>query len=244
LPKTAAIIIVGNEILSGKVMDSNSHFLASELRALGIDVKRIIVIPDDVSEIGKEVYESSSKYDYVFTAGGIGPTLDDLTVEGIAHGFGAPLIKSPQMERIILTRCGERPPQGSALKMALIPEGTELIFNKEMRFPIMVFKNIYIFPGIPKFLREKFNLIKDRFRTEPFHIKKIFINEDECFVSDYLVETSKKYPDVSIGSYPIVEGTGYKVSIILESQREDSLEGAFRDLVGRLPKEIVVSMSD
>ena len=90
--KKAGILIIGNEILSGKVHDCNSYYLASELRALGVSVERIMVIPDEVDIIGSEVAAFSEKYDYVFTSGGVGPTHDDITMEGIAKGFGVKLI--------------------------------------------------------------------------------------------------------------------------------------------------------
>jgi FAD synthetase len=103
-PKTAGIIIIGNEILSGKVHDSNSFYLSNELRALGINVRRISVIPDEIEAIGREVREFSERYDYVFTSGGVGPTHDDVTMAGVAKGFGVRLIRHPEILRILSLR--------------------------------------------------------------------------------------------------------------------------------------------
>jgi len=118
--KTAGIIIIGNEILSGKVQDSNSFFLASALRAIGVSVMRISVIPDDIELIGKEAFLFSETYDYVFTSGGVGPTHDDITMEGIAKGFNAKLICHPELEERFRRRYGNAA-NDAIMKMAMVP---------------------------------------------------------------------------------------------------------------------------
>ena len=99
ISKTAGIVIIGNEVLSGKTQDTNSHFLCTELRALGVEVRRISVIPDEIELIGREVASFSSAFDFVFTTGGVGPTHDDVTMAGIARGFGVQVIRHPELER-------------------------------------------------------------------------------------------------------------------------------------------------
>ncbi|MBI4823865.1 MAG: competence/damage-inducible protein A [Nitrospirae bacterium] len=240
--KTAAIVIIGDEILSGKIKDTNSYYLAGELRALGVNVKSISVIPDDVDVIAKEVSSTSKKYNYVFTSGGIGPTHDDLTIEGIAKGFGLKTHRNNHIVRLIKSRCRGRALENSVLKMAYLPEGTEVIKEKGMGFPVLVLKNIFIFPGIPRFLRRKFSLIKDRFRSlKPFHLKNLYVNDEECFIAPHLERIVSGFPDVSIGSYPDVEASGYKVKITLESKNRKSLLQAYRSLLKILPHEIVVN---
>lgn len=153
--KTAGIIIIGNEILSGKIQDENSFFLASELRSLGVSVMRISVVPDDIDTIGKEARFFSETYDYVFTSGGVGPTHDDVTMEGIANGFGIGLISHEELRERFLRRYG-----GSAndaiMKMAEVPLGTKLTDAGEKGFPVVSFRNIFILPGVPALLRRKF----------------------------------------------------------------------------------------
>ena len=126
---TAGIIIIGNEILSGKVRDDNSFFLASELRALGVHLKRILTIPDDVEIIGKEVVGFSKTYDYVFTSGGVGPTHDDVTMAGIAKGFSVKLVENQDIIKVLRTRFNESI-NSAVLKMANVPEGTEVIISE------------------------------------------------------------------------------------------------------------------
>ena len=114
MPSTAAIIIIGNEILSGKFHDSNSAYLASGLRELGVDVRRISVIPDDVEVIADEVSKCSAEFDHVFTSGGVGPTHDDVTMEGVARAFSLGLVCNENLASIIRQRCGQDPRRSAA----------------------------------------------------------------------------------------------------------------------------------
>jgi len=239
--KTAGIIIIGNEILSGKVQDSNSFFLACELRALGVNVLRISVIPDDADTIGREATFFSRKYDYVFTSGGVGPTHDDITMEGIAKGFGVKLTRHPDLERRFRLRYGDSA-NAAVMKMAEVPEGTEIIDLGDARFPLILFKNIFIFPGIPKYLREKFSLIKERFRFSLFHLKKCFLNAEETEIAAILNAVVAENTDVTFGSYPVLENPEYKIIVTVESKSELSIKKALHELLSRIPKEAVVKV--
>lgn len=237
--KTAGIIIIGNEILSGKVQDSNSYFLACELRALGISLIRISVIPDDLEIIGREATLFSASFDYVFTSGGVGPTHDDITMAGIALGFGVKLIRHPALEDRFNSRY-----RGSAnsavMKMAEVPEGTEVIEIGNAKFPLVCFKNIYIFPGIPKYLREKFSLVKERFRCPCFYLRKFFINAEETEIASVLNSIVDENREVLFGSYPVLDNPEYKIVVTAESKSEIAIKKAVEDFAGRIPTRIVV----
>lgn len=237
--KTAAIIIIGNEILSGKVQDSNSFLLASELRALGVSLMRISVIPDDIMTIGNEVFSFSKNFDYVFTSGGVGPTHDDVTAAGIAQGFGVKLIRHPVLEEKFRQRYGESCNE-AVLKMAEVPEGAELIDFGNSRFPLVVFRNIYIFPGIPKYLREKFRLIKERFRCPALYLKKLYLDAEEADIAAALNIAVSENKEVSFGSYPILDNPEYKIIVTVECRSENFLSKAVRQLLGSLPAQIIV----
>lgn len=239
MPETAAIIIIGNEILSGKTEDTNSRYLASELRSLGVDVRRIVVIPDDVDAIAREVAGASGGHSYVFTAGGVGPTHDDVTMEGIARAFGLGTVTSERIMRVIRQRCGDAPGEAAA-KMALVPEGAEVMELEGIRFPPVVVRNVFVFPGIPEFLRQKFSAIKERFRSEPFILRKVYVNEEECYVAPFLDEVNEEFQDVEVGSYPKVENPEYKVIVTLESTSAESISRAYDRLMGLLPEGKVV----
>ncbi|MDA8079435.1 MAG: competence/damage-inducible protein A [Nitrospiraceae bacterium] len=237
--KTAGIIIIGNEILSGKVQDSNSFFLASELRALGVNVLRITVIPDDIEVIGREAVLFSKSFDHVFTSGGVGPTHDDLTMKGLADGFGVAMMLHPSLEARFRRRYGDRLNE-AILKMALVPEGTEVIDFGDNSFPLIFFRNIYVFPGIPRFLREKFLLVRERFRTVCFFLARIFVNAEESEIAALLNRTVAAYPEISFGSYPIMDNPEYRIIITAEARDKERLDAAVARLLTLLPEQIIV----
>jgi molybdenum cofactor synthesis domain-containing protein len=237
--KTAGIIIIGNEILSGKVHDSNSFFLVSELRSLGVSVMRISVIPDDADTIGREAVAFSKQYDYVFTSGGIGPTHDDVTMKGIARGFGVKLISDASLAGTFRRRYGSSVNE-AMLKMAEVPEGAGLIELGEKRFPVICFRNIYILPGIPEYFREKFTSIRDRFRCAAFYLKRIFLNAEESDIAAALNTVVDECGAVAFGSYPVLDNPEYKIIITAESRSEERLTDAVDKLLRTLPAEKIV----
>lgn len=236
---TAGIIIIGNEVLSGRVHDINAPFLAAELRELGVTLLKISVIPDDVAAIGREAALFSGSYSHVFTSGGIGPTHDDLTMEGIACGFGVPMVRHPLLEDCIRKRYGDAVNE-YVLKMACVPAGSELIDFGSERFPIVSFRNIYVFPGIPRFLREKFLLIRERFRSSPFQARRLFLGVEESEVAGVLTSVAASCPGVSIGSYPAVAQEQYRVMLTVESKDRGAADQAVGELQRLLPPDAIL----
>lgn len=236
--KTAGIIIIGDEILSGKIHDHNSFFMAKELWSHGIHVRRICIIPDSVDEIAKEVKSFSDNFDYVFTSGGIGPTHDDVSIEGISKAFNVKPVISSTLRKILEQRHSAPTPE--QLKMAEIPEGAELVNNGTLTFPLIKFKNIFVFPGIPEFLRKKFSVIVNLFNEPSIFIKKVYVNESESIIASILNEILTHLTDVKIGSYPVVDNRNFKVMVTLESLNKVSLDSALKRLLEILPKEAIV----
>ncbi len=239
ITKTAGIIIIGNEILSGKVQDINSFYLTSELRALGVTVTRISVIPDEVESIGIEAVSFSADYDYVFTTGGIGPTHDDVTMSGIADGFGVRLVSDPDIKKALSEKY-KYPLNSPMIKMTEVPEGAEVIFGDTTVFPIVMFRNIFVFPGIPQHLKKKFPSIRDRLRAGSFYLKRIFLNTYESEIAEILNIVVSRNSDVMIGSYPVTGETGIRVLITIESRSENSIRVAFDELIRNLPVDNIV----
>lgn len=239
--KNAAIIVIGNEILSGKVQDTNSPYLSGELRALGVHLQRISVIPDEIDTIAEEIAACRKRYDLVFTSGGVGPTHDDVTMEGIARGVRKPLIHHPILDQLLRTVYGGELNPAQA-KLADVPEGLELLHAEGLRVPVLRFENIYIFPGIPDLLVRKFEAIKERFRETPFHLRKIFLTGEEALVAEDLNKVLRLYPHLLLGSYPILHHPEYKVILTLESKDKSYLEGATESLLSFLPKEVVLRL--
>jgi FAD synthetase len=236
--KTAGIIIIGNEVLSGKTQDTNSHFLCVELRRLGVEVQKISTIQDEVDLIGREVAEFSKRFDYVFTSGGVGPTHDDVTIEGIALGFGVKVIRHPDIESKMRQRLGNDINE-ARLRMANVPEGAVLLATEALFAPVINIANVYVFPGIPKILQERFHAIKERFRDSPYFLKNVYVKYGEGVIAVCLNRLLEIYPQLMLGSYPVLEIPEYKVKVTLESKDSRYLDRALESFIASLPENAV-----
>ncbi len=236
--KTAGILVIGNEILSGKVVDTNSPHLCQELYALGVDVRRIAVVPDDIDIIAQDVAAFSRQFDHVFTTGGVGPTHDDVTIEAVARGMQRRVVVNAELEAILNERWGDRP-DAARTKMASVPEGAELLMEPDLPIPVLQLKNVYIFPGIPQLFRRKFESIKERFRDLPYHGRQIYLTARESDFSHLLDQLVEEYPELQLGSYPEVGNPEYRVKLTLESKDETYLSQAFNRLLDLLPSDDV-----
>jgi molybdenum cofactor synthesis domain-containing protein len=238
ISKTAGIVIIGNEVLSAKTQDTNSHFLCRELRALGVEVRRISVIPDEIETIGREVAGFSRDFDFVFTTGGVGPTHDDVTMAGIAHGLGVKVVCHPDLEQRLRERHGKNINE-ARLRMAEVPEGAELVGEGSLYAPVVRIRNVYIFPGIPKILQERFDVIKERFRGSPYFLQVIYLKEGEGVIASFLNDLLAGFPELLLGSYPVLDNPDYKVKVTLESKDQGYLSRALQKLLNTLPKGAV-----
>ena len=236
--KTAGIVIIGNEVLSGKTRDTNSHFFCTELRQLGVELQKISTIQDDIEIIGKEVAAFSDRFDYVFTSGGVGPTHDDVTIEGVAHGLGVRVVRHPDIERRMRQRLGDQVNE-ARLRMANVPEGATLLVTEAPFAAIVKIRNIYIFPGIPRILEERFHAIKETFRDTPYYLKNVFVRYGEGIIASILNDLLVNFPNLMLGSYPVLDLPEYKVKVTLESKDSDYLEQALRALIASLPPDAV-----
>jgi FAD synthetase len=235
---SAGLLIIGNEILSGKVVDTNSPFLAAELRSLGVDLERILTIPDVVDTIAHEVRAFSRAYDYVFTSGGIGPTHDDVTMESVAAAFDKPVVVSDALvER--MERATGKSLNEAMKKMAMLPEGAQIIDAGDLWFPVVVMENVYVFPGIPQLFEKKFQSIRDRFRGVPVKLTRIYVTRHESEIAEDLHGLLAEYPELMLGSYPRIGEPDYHVMLTLESRDDDYLERATRSLCDRLTAEVI-----
>jgi molybdenum cofactor synthesis domain-containing protein len=228
---TAGIILIGDEILSGKVRDENAAWLIEELRNLGVALRKVSIIPDVVDEIADVVRDFSTRFDHVFTSGGVGPTHDDLTMDGIARAFGTTVIRHPMLEKALRDYYGERL-QERNLRMADVPDGSHFVDGDHPSWPVVAMKNVYILPGVPEIFRRKFSSIKARFAETPFHLRSVFTSKEEGHIAhelDRIVATHA----VQVGSYPTFAGD-YKVKVTIESKDAAAVQAATDDLVAAL----------
>jgi molybdenum cofactor synthesis domain-containing protein len=239
MPKTAVIVLVGNEILSGKTEDANASYLCRELRALGVEVRRIIVIPDEVEVIAREVARAAGEADVVFTSGGVGPTHDDVTIAGVARAMGVGVRRHPVLVALLEQHYGGAL-RDAHLKMAEVPDGAELEAHDSVRFPTIVMRNVYILPGVPEIFRRKFEAIRERFRGEPIHLRQVFVRVGEGTLANYLNGLLADFPELMLGSYPEFSNPEYRVKVTLESRDPAYVEAALAEFLKRLPVDAVV----
>ena len=228
--KTAAIVVIGNEILTGKSEDKNASFLIREMYTLGVALRQIIIIPDDVNVIASAVSECAKQFDYVFTSGGVGPTHDDVTIEGVARAFGREVVRQPELEAMLRGYFGDGI-DAARLRMADTPENPELIRGGDIRWPVLAVENVYVLPGVPELFRKKFEAIRERFRAEPFYADVIYTREDEFDIAPRLDDVAARNPEVDIGSYPTFSRDDYRVKITLESKEQAAVERAREQLL-------------
>jgi molybdenum cofactor synthesis domain-containing protein len=221
---TAACIIIGDEILSGKTRDTNCPLLVDLCRELGVSLRRIVTIGDEVETIADEVRACSAGFDYVFTSGGIGPTHDDRTIEAIARAFELRVVLAPELEAVVRGHWGERLTP-AALKLAEVPEGARLLGGPGVRFPTVAVRNVFILPGVPQLFAEKLASLRGELAGVPEAIHSIYLRSDETAIAASLARIEALHPGVRVGSYPRLGDPAYRVRV--------TLEGADAALVGR-----------
>src|SRR5690348_7940850 len=221
--RSAALVVIGNEILSGKVQDSNAYYAARELRSAGVELKRIAVVPDELDAIANEVAHCARNFDFVITSGGVGPTHDDITMEGVARAFRRRLVAHPELVKLIQGYMGERA-NAASLRMAEVPEGALLNDAGDIRFPTVQIENVYVLPGIPQLFEAKLAALKPRFSADPYFLRAIYSNAVESSLAEHLNATLLVYPQLLLGSYPKIGHPEYRVKLTLESKDADYLE--------------------
>lgn len=218
--KSCALIVIGDEILTGKVKDENSFIFAQSMYNRGVRVERIEVIPDDVDIIANQVAKWARIYDYVCTSGGVGPTHDDKTFEGIALAFSLP-VKDNQAAVDYFRQEQNRAGQGehiseAQMKMLRYPHPCQIHFIKPLWLPLVVVKNVYIFPGVPFLFEKMVNGFIHLFEGGKFYRDTLFTNRSESKIAADLKYIQDQNPDVAIGSYPQMPGKPYNVMVTVE----------------------------
>ena len=234
---TAGIIVIGDEILSGRTQDSNSNFIAKNLLKEGIKLEEVVVIKDDKKTIIDKVINYSQKYSYVFTTGGIGPTHDDITSESISEAFNLEYQVNKDAFKILDNYYPKGEFNESRQRMAMMPNGSELILNPMTAAPGFNIKNVYVLPGVPEIMQIMFfELIKKLKKGKPKLVITINTNLYESKIAFFLKDIQNKYKDSSIGSYPyfnLAAKTG-GVNIVVSSWNMTSVKPIVDDIVNMI----------
>jgi molybdenum cofactor synthesis domain-containing protein len=234
-PKSAAALVIGNELLSGKVQDENVMALAATLRGLGIGLRRVVMVLDDVATIAEEVQRLSSEYDVVFTSGGVGPTHDDLTVESVARAFGRRVVMNPTMEAMLRAHYRDRCTEAH-LRMALMPEGADLAVSREVTWPTIIVQNVWLLPGVPEIFRMKLAVVRERLAGDvPFVTRAVYTMMDEGHLKPLLDAIVAAHPDVEVGSYPRWSDPSYRTKLTFDGRDVAAVASAVDAFVKLLP---------
>jgi len=234
-PVTAAVIVIGNEVLSGRTADANLPYLAKVLNDIGVSVREARIIPDDEAVIAETVNACRVAFDYVLTTGGIGPTHDDITAASIARAFSVPLERNPEAMRALEQHYRPEELNPARQKMADIPAGATLIDNPVSKAPGFQLDNVFVLPGVPVIMRAMFDGIRGRLRGgAPVLSRTIAAFTTEGAIAEGLGKIQAQNPDVDIGSYPFVRAGRFGVSLVARSPDAAALDRAadeIRDLI-------------
>lgn len=244
--KSAAICLIGEELLDGKIDDINGQYAIKQLRRIGVDLRELRMIGDEVPVIGAVVATLSERYDMVFTSGGVGPTHDDLTMAGLANAFDVPLETNEQMLAIIHQRFGPLGEEKLRVweRMAELPKGCEVVISPATRVPIFRIRNVWALPGIPELFRLQFDEITRGIEGKPVSIRTIFLTVGEGTIAAHLEAALVKEPEVKLGSYPELHSDGPRTRITIESTESDQVERTLQYLLTRFDAEWVIRVGD
>ncbi len=236
---TAAIIIIGNEILSGKTQDLNVQFLALELAEIGIRLKEVRIVPDIEEDIILALNDLRKKYTYIFTTGGIGPTHDDITAETVAKAFNKNFILNEEAKKAIEQhlRDLDKIVRPDHIKMACMPESAELLLNKLTGAPGFKIENVFVMAGVPYIMQSIFAEAKKHLKTGlPIVSLSIDTHLSEGIIASSFRDLQNKYPEIEMGSYPFQELEKWRTTLVLRGSNGKLLQNVMNELKEVLAK--------
>lgn len=224
---TAAMVVIGEEILSGRTKDKNIGFVAEYLTNIGIELKEVRIIGDHEQAIIDAVNALRTRYTYVFTSGGIGPTHDDITADSVAKAFGVGISENPQAIEMLLERYAPEELTEGRRRMARIPHGARLIPNSISKAPGFILENVHVMAGVPSILQVMMDALAPNLQHgKPFYSVTIDTSTPEGVYAAALGEIATAHPDVSIGSYPRFTPQGFATQIIVRGKDEGLVNAA------------------
>ena len=239
---TAGAILIGDELLSGKIQDSNLYPLAGTLRRLGIRLLRVSIIGDNAAVIAREVKQFSADYDVVFTSGGVGPTHDDLTLKAVADAFGVSTHIDDVTRKMLEEHQGKQLTEAQ-IRMVRVPDSSRLVSTKDVPWPTVVMRNVWVLPGVPQAFAMKLSVIHHELKgSQCLLSSSVYLRDDELDLTEKLNQLVERHPQVSIGSYPRWFDTRYKTKITFDGEDAALLDAARDDLLSLVPAESVVNI--
>lgn len=240
--RTAAALVIGNELLSGKIADANVFVLARALRSLGVVLRRVVMVLDEIDVIANEVRSLASTHDFLFTSGGVGPTHDDVTIDAVARAFGVESVTSPWMMKMLQEYYGDRLLEGH-MRMARIPDGARLAVSEHVPWPAIIMQNVWVLPGVPEIFQAKMPLMREMIGADkPFVSLAVYTTLDEGTIKPMLDRVVREHSDVEIGSYPRWGGNDYRTKLTFDGTDAERVRTARDAFAASLPADSIVKM--
>ena len=235
----AAAVIIGNEVLTAKVVDANGPHLIRRLRETGIPLRSVEIVTDDVDAIVDAVARARSRAEYVFTSGGIGPTHDDVTVRAVALAMGRQVVRLPEMVELIRNRYDSLTDE--AMRLADAPEGAVLFHQEGSWFPVLTVDKVFLLPGVPQLFRLQLETVLKQLRGTPVYLRCLYLRLGESAIAAVLDRVALDMPHVAIGSYPVFDAElDYRVKVTIEAAELGPVEDALARIRAGLPEDAVV----
>lgn len=232
---TAAILVIGDEILSGRTKDKNIGYIAEYMTNIGIDLREVRIVPDVAEEIVAAVNALRARYTYVFTTGGIGPTHDDITADAIAAAFGVGIDHDPRAIAMLAERFPPDQLNEARLRMARIPAGAELIANSVSKAPGFILGNVHVMAGVPSIMQAMLDVVAPTLRTGVRMLSEtVRAGLREGDIGTELARVQQAHPEVAIGSYPFFSDTGPDTNVVVRSRDPERLAAAVADVEAML----------
>lgn len=235
---TAAILVIGDEILTGRTREGNMYFLAGELARAGIDLREVRIVPDDHPAIVEAVNGLRARFDHVFTSGGIGPTHDDITADAVAAAFGLPLAVRDDARAILAAHYEKTGLDLNAarLRMARIPEGATLIANPISAAPGFSIGNVHVMAGVPNIFQAMVaSVLPGLVGGKPLLSQSLRLMRGEGMIADQFAALAAEFPDLSMGSYPFVQNGAYGTHLVIRGTEPGRISAAMARLVALFP---------
>lgn len=238
----AAVLLIGAELLSGKIVDENGPFLIRCLRERGVAVRELRLVDDDINTIVQALHDLGRVADFVITTGGIGPTHDDVTIAAVAAAQGRRVVRDPGLEARIRGHYGDRCTDAH-LRLAEIPEGAELRAG-DAPLPTIVSDKVVVLPGVPSLMRLCFSQVAHLFSGRTFYTHALFLDVSETTIAAHLDAVQRDHPGVAIGSYPRFDAAPYRVKVTVDSRDDGDARAAMVAVRRGIPPEAVVELPD
>jgi molybdenum cofactor synthesis domain-containing protein len=240
---TAALIIIGAEVLNGKVADANGPYLLAALRARGVEVLEVRTIGDSIAAIGEAVRQLAARVDYVFTTGGIGPTHDDVTMAGVAAAFATHVVYDAALLAAVTARYVARGSDPATMppahrRLAEVPQGASVTLGAGQHVPVVQMRNVIILAGVPSLMRDAFTHIAHKFTGQAFCSAGLYLVVHESHIAAMLTEVQRDFADVAIGSYPRFDRGKSEVRITIDGRDAGRVAAATAALHAQLPTAV------